>query len=255
MKLEEMRKFLNFRELGGLKAQDGREVVRGQFYRSGVLGDLNPEELEYVRSLGIKHVFDFRSDYEVKDLPDPDIGAEYHQINALVDENGDQIRFDPESIEKAVGKRGDPGAYFLQMMYGSLPFSYAYKELFRVILAKETPVLFHCTAGKDRTGIAAVLILLMLGVDEETALDDYELTNEYRAEQIQKLFEKMADVIAANPAEKEKLTAFEGVLRSSAVYSLKRIRDVYGTYDSYFENELGIDESARQDMRNTYLQL
>ena len=97
MKLEEMRKFLNFRELGGLKTADGHEVVRGQFYRSGVLADLNPEELEYVRSLGIKHVFDFRSDYEINDLPDPDIGAVYHKMNALVDKNGDQIKFDPEN--------------------------------------------------------------------------------------------------------------------------------------------------------------
>lgn len=253
MKLEEMRKFLNFRELGGLKTADGHEVVRGQFYRSGVLADLNPEELEYVRSLGIKHVFDFRSDYEINDLPDPDIGAVYHKMNALVDKNGDQIKFDPESIAKVTN--GNPGAYFLEMMYGTLPFSYAYKEMFKVILAKETPILFHCTAGKDRTYIAAVLILLMLGVDEETALDDYELTNEYRAEQVNKMLEKMAAVIEADPAEKEKLTAYEGVLRSSAVYSLKKIRDVYGTYDSFFEKELGIDEDARQDMRNTYLQL
>jgi protein-tyrosine phosphatase len=253
MKLEEIRKFLNFRELGGLKTPDGFEVVKGQFYRSGALGDLSPEELEYVRSLGIKHVFDFRSDYEINDLPDPDIGAVYHKMNALTDKDGNQIKFDPESIAKVTG--GNPGAYFLEMMYGTLPFSYAYKEMFKVILAKETPILFHCTAGKDRTGIGALLILLMLGVDEETALDDYELTNEYRAEQIQRMFEKMAAVIAADPSEKEKLTAFEGVLRSSAVYSLQKIREVYGTYDSFFEKELGIDENSRQEMKNTYLQL
>ena len=71
-------------------------------------------------------------------------------MNALVDKNGDQIKFDPESIAKVTN--GNPGAYFLEMMYETLPFSYAYKEMFKVILEKETPILFHCTAGKDRTG-------------------------------------------------------------------------------------------------------
>ena len=251
MKLEEIRKSMNFRELGGYESEDGRKVVSGQFYRSGCLADLNEEELEYVRSLGIRHVFDFRSEYESETVPDPDIGAENHQLNALVDRQGNQVQFDPKSIEKASAQEnaGD----FLEMMYGGLPFCEAYKQMFDVIKAHETPILFHCSAGKDRTGIAAVLILLMLGVDEETALDDYDLTNEYRAEQIGRFFEKMAPVIQNDPEMKQKMQAFEGVLRSSAELSLARIKERYPNYSSYFEDVQGMDEKELNDLRNYYL--
>ena len=252
MKLEDMRKCLNFRDLGGYKTTDGRQIASGHFYRCGALGDLNEEELAFVRSLGIKHVFDFRSEFEADDLPDPEIGAEYHQFNALLDEHGKQVQFDPEGIENAA-KQKDAAVNFLEMMYGRLPFCNAYKVVFKVIEKKETPILFHCSAGKDRTGIMAVLILLALGVDEETALDDYELTNEYRAELIERFMERVAPSIGDDPVKLEQMKAFEGVLRSSAEYSLTRIKNRYENYPAFFEAEFGLDEKKINELRSYYL--
>lgn len=252
MKIEDMRKNLNFRELGGYMSEDGRKVRNGCFFRCGPLADLNEEESAFVRSLGIRHVFDFRSEYEANEVPDPDIGADYHQINAMVDGSGNQVQFDPKGIE-AAAKEHDQANDFIEKMYGSLPYCAAYKEMFKAIKAHETPILFHCSAGKDRTGIAAVLILLLLGVDEKTALDDYELTNEYRKEQIDRFFEKVAPMIAGHPEVKQILMAFEGVNRSSAQYSLDTIKSRYADYGLYFEDVFGIDENTRKELQNIYL--
>ena len=253
MNIKDLRKHLNFRELGGYESANGRKVVHGQFYRSGPIADLNEEEFEYVKSLGIRHVFDFRSDYEANEVPDPDIGAEHHLINAMVDGSGNQVQFDPKGIE-AAAKEHDQANDFLEQMYGNLPFCQAYKEMFEVIKHHETPILFHCSAGKDRTGIAALLILILLGVDEETALDDYDLTNEYRKDIIARFFEKVAHIIGDNEEVKSRLQAFEGVNRSSAEYSIKTIKARYGNLDAFFENEFGIGEEERNELKNLYLE-
>jgi protein-tyrosine phosphatase len=252
MKTADIRKHLNFRELGGYQSADGRKVVHGQFFRSGPLADLNDEEMAYVKSLGIRHVFDFRSEYEANEVPDPDIGAEHHLINAMVDGSGNQVQFDPKSIEEAA-KDHEQANGFIEQMYGNLPFCQAYKEMFEVIKAEQTPILFHCSAGKDRTGIAAVLILLLLGVDEKTALDDYELTNEYRKELIEKFFARVAHIIGDDMELKQKMQAFEGVNRSSAEYSLKTIKSRYADYGAYFEDVFGIDKEMRKKLQDKYL--
>lgn len=251
MDIRDIKRTMNFRELGGLPLSDGRTVKRGLFYRCGALADLDEEELAYVRSLGIRHVFDFRSSFEAEMASDPDIGAEYHNINALVFESGQQVNFSPEGMESIVRKAAS-GDGMLQNMYGNLPFCNAYKVMFRALVKEETPILFHCSAGKDRTGIAAVLILLLLGADEETALDDYMLTNAYRQELIDLFMERFASVIGGDEDRRRQLVAFEGVNRSSAEYSLDVIKQKYGTYEAYFLAEHGIDETIRHHLVDIY---
>ena len=138
------------------------------------------------------------------------------------------------------------------MMYGNLPFTKAYIEMFDVIKKKETPILFHCTAGKDRTGIAAVLILILLGVDEETALDDYELTNDYRTAAIDRFLKKMEALIGNNDELRHALRGVEGVNRENAELSLQRIKDRYGDYETFFKAQYGIDEKMQAELVSYY---
>ena len=136
-------------------------------------------------------------------------------------------------------------------MYGNLPFSYAYKRMFEDIVAGNVPILFHCSAGKDRTGIAAILILLALGVDEETAMYDYMLTNEYRKEYIES-FKKDFPLTKLDGELAGMLLAYEGVTYTNADYSLKRIKEKYENYDEYFEKEYNLDKDALQRLRDLY---
>ena len=252
MRMQDIRKEHNFRELGGYVTENGRIVRHGQFYRSGPLGKMSAEELAFIESLGICHIFDFRSDTEVRELPDPEIhGAVYHQINALTDSEGNPVDFSPKAIDQA-DFSDQKGKDFLEIMYGNLPFTKAYVDMFEAIKKKETPILFHCTAGKDRTGIAAVLILILLGVDEQTALDDYELTNDYRTAAIERFLKKMEAFIGENEELRHSLRGVEGVNRENAELSLQRIRDRYGDYETYFKARFGIDEKMQAELASYY---
>jgi len=140
---------------------------------------------------------------------------------------------------------------FTHKVYGNLPFCYAYKKMFEDIIAGNVPILFHCSAGKDRTGIAAILILLALGVDEETAIYDYMLTNEYRKEYIDR-FKKDFPLTKIDGELAGMLLAYEGVTYTNAAYSLKRIKEKYISFDEYFETEFNLDKYALQKLRDLY---
>ena len=142
--------------------------------------------------------------------------------------------------------------WFREHFYGPLAFSYAYQIMFDDLRKGKAPIAFHCSAGKDRTGIAAILILLALGVDYETALDDYMKTNDYRQEQIQALYQRAAGMIAKNPAIKEQLSVFEGVGRANAEYAMSKVLEKHGTFEKFFEVQFGLDEKALQEFRDMY---
>ncbi len=255
MVLDKIRKEMNFRELGGIPVSGGRRVRYGVFYRTGALGLLNEEELDLVRSLGIRSVFDLRSDYERMFTPDPELpGAAYYPISALTDPSGNEVDLSPEAIRESTkhADHAQNASNFLDMMYGGLPFAGAYQMMFKEIEAENVPVLFHCSAGKDRTGIGAALILLALGADEETVLEDYLKTNEYRMAVIEQFLEERKEILDAHPEFRELLTSYEGVRRSSAECSLRSILRAYPSYDAYFEAQFGLDRERRERLRELY---
>ena len=128
-----------------------------------------------------------------------------------------------------------------QLMYRQmLTGNKAFKELFRALEAGETPILFHCTAGKDRTGVAAMLILLALGASDETICADYARTNLCRAAEIEKAMADHAAEIAADPAQRMRWQTSAGVDPETAPFVLRTIRQDYGSAESYLEAEYGL---------------
>lgn len=242
----------NLRDLGGYKTQNGKHVKKGYFFRSSRLMDFDQAELKILNSLNIKKIYDLRSKEEVKDSPDPTLkGAEYIHSSAAARVDGTEVNFSPAALiaENVYSKESNDE--FTHKVYGNLPFSYAYKRMFEDIVAGNVPILFHCSAGKDRTGIAAILILLALGVDEETAMYDYMLTNEYRKEYIER-FKKDFPLTKLDGELAGMLLAYEGVTYTNADYSLKRIKEKYENYDEYFEKEYNLDKDALQRLRDLY---
>ena len=242
----------NLRDLGSYQTQDGKHVKKGYFFRSSRLMDFDKEELEILNSLHIKKIYDLRSKEEGKDAPDPTLkGAEYIHLSAAIRADGTEVNFSPATLiaENVYSKESNDE--FTHKVYGNLPFSYAYKRIFEDIVAGNVPILFHCSAGKDRTGIAAILILLALGVDEETAMYDYMLTNEYRKEYIDH-FKTVFPLTRIDGELAGMLLAYEGVTYTNADYSLKRIKEKYASYDEYFEKEYNLDKFALQRLRDLY---
>ena len=151
----------NFRELGGYRADEGKTVKWGQIYRGFPTGRLTTEaDRARLDGLGLRLILDLRSGAEAAKLPDyvPD-GARLVQICGLRDATGQEIDFSPNDIQRLV-QSAPAGTNLTQLMYRQmLTGNKAFKELFRALEAGETPILFHCTSGKDRTGVAAMLIL------------------------------------------------------------------------------------------------
>ena len=242
----------NLRDLGGYKTQNGKHVKKGYFFRSSRLMDFDQAELKILNSLNIKKNYDLRSKEEVKDSPDPTLkGAEYIHSSAAARADGTEVNFSPAALIAENVYSKECNDEFTHKVYGNLPFSYAYKRMFEDIVAGNVPILFHCSAGKDRTGIAAILILLALGVNEETAMYDYMLTNEYRKEYIER-FKKDFPLTKLDGELAGMLLAYEGVTYTNADYSLKRIKEKYENYDEYFEKEYNLDKDALQRLRDLY---
>jgi protein-tyrosine phosphatase len=168
----------NFRDLGGYKTEDGRTVRRSAVFRSAHLGGLTAEDRGALGRLGVRTIVDLRGVSEAAETPHLIEGLECRIVGAHIEPGvGDKIR----------GAVADGSANphimmgFLTDHYRDYPRRCApgFRTLFSTLSdGTHRPLVFHCTAGKDRTGFAAALLLSALGVDRATIEHDYLLTNQ-----------------------------------------------------------------------------
>ena len=246
----------NFRELGGYRADEGKTVKWGQIYRGFPTGRLTTEaDRARLDGLGLRLLLDLRSGAAAAKLPDyvPD-GARRVQSCALCGDDGHESSFAPGDIERMM-RTAREGENILYRMYRQMLFgNKAFKELFRALEAGETPILFHCTSGKARTGVAAMLILLALGASDETICADYARTNLCRAAEIEKAMADHAAESAADPAQKMRWQSSAGVDPETAPFVLRTIRQDYGSAESYLEAEYGLTPARLMRLRRMYLE-
>lgn len=252
---------VNFRELGGYAAADGRRVRRGLLYRGGNLDALqSPADRAALESWHLRDILDLRSAGEADKHPDPPVpGAQYHRVCAMRMKDGTEMDFSSTGIqrlaaEKAAFEReaGRPVHDFewFSVLYRQMPFGNpAYQLLFRLLEEHRGPLLFHCTCGKDRTGIAAMLVLLALGVPRKLALTDYLLTNVYRRRII------AASLQGKTPRDHRLLLSVEGVSAEMGAGAIDEILQRYPSYEAYFESEYGLDAKRLSALRDFYLTL
>ncbi len=246
----------NFRELGGYEADEGKHVKWGQIWRGiptcKLTGEADRAKLD---ALGLRLILDLRSVEEAKKEPDyvPD-GARLVQICGLCAEDGHEIAFAPGDIDRLMASAPEgydvPRVLYRRMLTGNK----AFKELFRALEAGETPILFHCSAGKDRTGVAAMLILLALGASDETICADYAQTNVCRRAEIEAVMQEHADEIAADPSCRNHYYRMAGVSPEAAPFVLDTIRSQFGSSENYLEAEYGLTPARLMRLRRMYLE-
>ena len=249
---------LNIRDLGGLKAKDGRHIKKGLLYRSSALYFFDEDELEPVRNLGLKVILDFRAAAGVQERPDPPVdGASYYNKCAAFENFLEDLN-SPADLASLIfdeNQKGNAIEVLVSSYAASLAFSNkSYQFMFDCLLSEMTPLLFHCSNGKDRTGIAAMLILLALGVPEETVKEDYMLSNVNRKEEINDLIERYNISFDFTNNVKSFLTMVGGVLPQSADMMMTEILEKYGTYENYMEQEYGFDEEKLTRLKDLYLE-
>lgn len=241
----------NFRDLGGYRTVDGRTVRWGLLFRSGSMHFLTAADYTYLESRGIRTVCDFRSSEERTSEPSawpaakaPHILADDYAMASL--SNG--IGLKPGEAPTAENAKAMMTATYPQML---VRFNSQYRRMFGEMLAGRVPLAFNCSAGKDRTGVAAALILTALGVPHQTVVEDYTLTNRYFDPQ------KVVRNSAAVPAGFDKLPP--DVLRAYMVAdpayieaALAVVEGHAGGAEGYFRDELGLSRADLVKLRAMY---
>ncbi len=170
-----LKRAVNVRDIGGYPTEGGRPVAWGRVYRGGDLSRLNGDDLDYLAGLGLRLVCDLRTRREVSERPDrlPD-GAGYRHVS-INEEDRLFSRYLRTVLFNRAGLEELMGQLYLYMI--GRRGAYLGRALAPLADPANLPLLFHCTAGKDRTGLAIALLLDLLGVPREIILADYTLSN------------------------------------------------------------------------------
>jgi len=237
---------VNFRDLGGYKNKDGKKVKTGLLYRSAALNTLTDADIAKIAALNIKYDFDFRGPYEVKTAPDKiPAGTTRISLPAGSENVGDS------NYMKNLGRYMKSDSFLLSFYTVLTPFKHRYAPLFDSLLANKnaSPILFHCTAGKDRTGIAAALILYALGVDEETIFNDYEATNYYRRNENAKQIAQMTKYFGM---DEKVATSMMSAKKEYIQATFTTIIAQYGTIDKYLDKVMGLNTKKIKQLKAIY---
>ena len=262
---------VNARDLGGYIMQDGRRLRDGMLIRSAHLADATDADLEYLSSLPVAKVIDFRKDEEKKGKNDRMVpGAEY--ICLVIDASGNLVKQATEDEKRLLTghKQFDIKKFMImaafnsmaqriaQQMYPNLFFDpdcqNQFKEFFRLILETEKgAVLYHCTQGKDRTGIASAMILAALGASRETIIADFDATNRVYEKEVRRCCRNVR-LMGGKEAEIETVKAFLGANTDNFIKILDRIDLEFGSLDAYLKGPIGLTDQDILTLRERYLE-
>lgn len=239
---------VNFRDMGGYTTKDGRHVKWGKLYRSAELSHLTAGGLDTLSNLSIAYVADFRGPFEVKAAPDKlPAGAIRVSLSAGSEHTGDS-NYMKQLLQSVKGDEG------LVPFYSNISsFGDRYKPLFAELLQvnKDSAVLFHCTAGKDRTGIAAALILTALNVDDAKIMEDYLATDYYRKLENERAIKGMQQMYKMDEATARNLM---GTKEAYLQATFNAIRSQYGSIDNFFVKVLDLPAAKRQLLQQKFLE-
>lgn len=251
-----LRGIVNLRDVGGQPTDDGRTVRTGVLYRSGQLDA--EDSIGVLGDLGLSVVFDLRGHDEVEVAPDrvPD-GVELVHLDVLA---GSRERIathladlmtQPALVEEALRSGAVQEHY--EATYRNLvtldTARASYAVLFERLASTDEPALFHCTAGKDRTGWAAAALLSILGVDDATITADYLLSSKPVLESFHRVFDRFAEV----GGDPEVLIPVFAVTESYLQAARDAVSEHFGDIEGWFRDGLGLDAEVPERLRRRLL--
>ena len=244
----------NFRDLGGYRTTDGHYVRWGLVYRSGNLAHLTENDFEYLDRLGIRMVCDLRGSRERAQMPSHWIGPAAEFLAVPIGREREEKMMRSDVLRRVAYESGHPGEGYRQY---ALDFAREYGVLFRQLAAGEVPLLEYCGSGKDRSGVFAALLLTALGVPRETVIADYLLTTSYLTEP-ERISSTSADVQAilglSEPLDRHTLEALMTTRREKLVSTFDDITRVYGSFEQYVRQGIGISDSELVLLRQRLLE-
>ena len=261
---------VNARDLGGYTMLDGRIVQSGRLLRAAHLADATDEDIRNLERLPVTAIIDFRKEQEKVGKVDREVpGARYTSLpvdpsgNAMATATEEekkkfsgQKKFDVKKVIvfAAFNKKAQAVA---QEMYPTLLFDpdcqQQFARFFRLVLETENgAVLFHCTQGKDRTGIASALLLAALGADRETIVADFDATNRVYEKDVRK-YSRRVKFWGGKEEEVGVVKAFLGCNTENFIKALDRIDQEFGSLQAYLKGPIGLTDADIQTLRERYL--
>jgi protein-tyrosine phosphatase len=241
----------NFRDIGGHATLGGQRVARGKLFRSGTLAALTDADHAVLDRLGIRVVCDLRSTRERASRP-----SRFAETASFTQWSRDH-ETSAGDLVRALAAPGADAQMSRRLMieaYRTLPYEQAesYGEMFRRIAANDLPLVFHCSAGKDRTGIAAALLLDVLGVPRATVVADYVATDRF--------IDELVTIIQEDPSWGRlgavPTSVWEPMVRADPVYietMFATVEQAHGSAAGFLRDEAGLDDSAIEAVRRNLL--
>lgn len=247
----------NVRDLGGYPTQDNRRVKFNKVVRSAAISDLSSQDQNRLGEYGIKTVVDFRSLHETEAKPDSKIPNSRNVFLPIFATDQTKVSISQFDLFQQVQNGLDAGEQMRKVYRHFVEEESArkaYRHFFYILLANEEPeksVLFHCTAGKDRTGFGAALILSLLNVDRQRIMENYLETNQYMREQTARMVKEAAKQGA--PASLQK--AIGDLMKADRSYlneSFQTIDELFGGMTGFLKEGLQITASEQQLFQAIY---
>ncbi|NMA06859.1 MAG: tyrosine-protein phosphatase [Ruminococcaceae bacterium] len=255
-----MKNLVNFRDLGGAKGYNGLKVKDKRLLRSAQLTGLSDEDRNKLKEVyGLKIIVDFRTDREVKRKPN-DTMPEFEYININLRENNadrDIAVVAPGERTYNFAKTPDEVVEHMLREYTWLITESVslngFRRFFDILQSnKSGAVLFHCYAGKDRTGIAAAIVYSLLGVSDSDIFEDYILSNLLRKNEN----ERVVNEAKEEGKSREFLEVLTAVMKVDIRY-IERVfniaREKEGSFFDYVSKALSVSEKELTEFRNNYL--
>lgn len=236
----------NFRDLGGYIGHQGQRVRWRKLFRSDHLAGLTPEALRTLQSLRVQRSADFRGQHER--MVD---GYEWQGLHTHL------LTVEPTVVQKAIAMIHAGGSLSVPETVGLMQETYRhfvrdntaqFAQLFQLLLQDDAPIVFHCTAGKDRTGWAAALILEVLGVARADIEQDYLLTNQYY---------QRPEAMATRAAQAVPMNVLQVLWRVQPEFlhsAYDMVAREYGGMPTYLREVMQLDDAAQAALRARYLQ-
>lgn len=257
-----LEKGVNFRELGGYKTTDGKTVKYHKILRSAGLADLSNNDLNYLKDYGLKIDVDFRSKQEVEKKPDKKpSGVRYVWAPVFQEDETKASEVQSDSYIPEIG--GDPTNGYEHMIdvYRDVitgdSAKVAYRKFFNQLLLNtgdHNVLLFHCSAGKDRTGMGAVFFLEALGIPFDTIKEDYLLTNKANKDYVNGLVDLLQNKGYNDPNVINSVRDLMTVHYNYLATALKTVDKMYGNMNNYIKNELKVSSSEITTLKKIYLE-
>ena len=252
-------KLSNTRDIGGMKTLDNRKIIPGKLFRSGHLNEVSFSDRNKLSQLG-PIIIDLRTDAERNERPDVHITGVKNIHIPIVDNLTAGISRESGSLEELFKKFIlDPkGANeYMRKMYKSFASDTAvskYANFVKILIQSESPVLWHCTAGKDRAGIGAVIVEEILGVPREDIISDYLRTNEFIENDVNLVIGLVKERTGiTDETADESIRILFGAMRDYIDSFYQAVNEKYGSISRYILDGLALSGEEIKIMKNKYL--